>query len=77
MVRKSRLFAGTAKGVRAGVDLHILSETTTANGLEPYRYLPYLFENLLFAQSTEDYQALLSLQLRAEDIALNNIVAGG
>lgn len=74
--RKNWLFAGTPKGARASADLYSLIETAKANGLEPYRYLRYLFEKLPFAQSMEDYHAILPMQLRAEDIALNDIVSG-
>ncbi|BDD85987.1 hypothetical protein DPPLL_23190 [Desulfofustis limnaeus] len=68
--------AGTPKGARASADLYSLIETAKANGLEPYRYLRYLFEKLPFARSTEDYQALLPMRLRPEDVELKNIARG-
>ena len=74
--RKNWLFAGTPKGAQASADLYSLIETAKANGLEPYRYLRYLFEKLPFAQSGEDYQRLLPMRLRVEDVALNDIVSG-
>ena len=74
--RKNWLFAGTPKGAQASADLYSLIETAKANGLEPYRYLRYLFEKLPFAQSIEDYQALLPMRLRVEDVALNDIISG-
>ena len=74
--RKNWLFAGTPNGAQASAGLYSLIETAKANGLEPYRYLRYLFEKLPFSQSDEDYQALLPMRLRVEDIALNDIVSG-
>jgi transposase len=74
--RKNWLFAGTPKGARASADLYSLIETAKANGLEPYRYLRYLFEKLPFARSAEDYRALLPMRLRPEDVALKNIASG-
>jgi len=74
--RKNWLFAGTPNGAQASAGLYSLIETAKANGLEPYRYLRYLFEKLPFSQSDEDYQALLPMRLRVQDIALNDIVSG-
>ncbi|SHH84324.1 Transposase IS66 family protein [Desulfofustis glycolicus DSM 9705] len=74
--RKNWMFAGTPKGARASADLYSLIETAKANGLEPYRYLRYLFEKLPFAMSTEEYQALLPMRLGPEDVALKNIASG-
>ncbi len=70
------MFAGTPKGARASADLYSLIETAKANGLEPYRYLRYLIEKLPFAMSTDDYQALLPMRLRPEDVELRNIARG-
>jgi transposase len=42
--RKNWLFAGTPEGAQASGDLFSLIETAKANGLEPYKYLRYLFE---------------------------------
>ena len=74
--RKNWLFAGTPKGARASADLYSLIETAKANGLEPYRYLRYLFEKLPFAGNIEDYLALLPMRLTPEDVALKNIASG-
>ena len=49
--RKNWLFAGTPKGALASAGLYSLIETAKANGLEPYRYLRYLFEELPFAET--------------------------
>ena len=36
-----------------------LIETAKANGLEPYAYLRYLFENLPLIEDEDDYRRLL------------------
>jgi transposase len=74
--RKNWLFAGTPKGAQASADLYSLIETAKACGLEPYRYLRYLFEKLPFTDSDEGYQALLPMRLRPEDVALEYDVSG-
>jgi transposase len=74
--RKNWLFAGTPKGAQASADLYSLIETAKACGLEPYRYLRYLFEKLPFTDSDEGYQALLPMRLRPEDVALGDNVSG-
>jgi transposase len=57
--RKGWLFADTVAGVHASANLYSLVETCKANGVEPYRYLRYLFETLPRAQLAADYEALL------------------
>jgi transposase len=57
--RKNWLFAGHPNGANAGATLFSLIETAKACGLEPYRYLRFVFENLPRVQSPEDYEALL------------------
>jgi hypothetical protein len=41
--RKAWLFADTVNGAKASANLYGLIETAKANGLEPYRYLHYVF----------------------------------
>lgn len=57
--RKNWLFAGTPAGAAASATIYSLIESAKANKLEPYGYLRYLFENLPFAESKEDYQKLM------------------
>jgi transposase len=57
--RKSWLFSGNPKGAKASATLYSLIESAKANGLEPYKYLRFLFEKLPFASSEDDYKALL------------------
>jgi hypothetical protein len=47
------------KGAEASATFFTLIETAKANGLEPYAYLRYLFENLPLAESESDYLKLL------------------
>ena len=57
--RKNWLFAGSPAGARASANLYSLVETAKANGLEPYRYLRYIFERLPYAKTPEDYRKLI------------------
>jgi len=66
--RKNWLFSGNPEGARASAVLFSLVETAKANGLEPYRYLRYLFEKLPL---TEDYKSLLPQNLNPDQLKLN------
>jgi hypothetical protein len=44
--RKNWLFANTPQGARASAIIYSIVETAKANGLNPYYYLRYLFEQL-------------------------------
>jgi len=61
--RKNWLFSGTQEGTEASALFYSLIETAAgtakANGLEPYKYLCYLFEKLSLAMSEDDYGKLL------------------
>jgi len=61
--RRNWLFAGTPEGAQASATIFSLIETAKANRLEPYKYLRYLFENLPFAETVEDYKKLLPSNL--------------
>lgn len=56
--RKNWMFSGSPRGAHASATLYSLIQTAKANGIEPYRYLRYLFTKLPFARSREDYLAL-------------------
>lgn len=56
--RKNWLFSGSPRGAHASATLYSLIETARANGIEPYRYLRYLFAKLPLAKSREDYLSL-------------------
>jgi transposase len=57
--RKNWLFSDTPAGADASATLYSLVETAKANGLEPYRYLKFLFEKLPLVKSNEELKALL------------------
>lgn len=69
--RKNWLFSGNPRGARASAALYSLIETAKANGLEPYRYLRYLFEKLPKAETKEDYKSLLPQYLNPDQLKLN------
>jgi transposase len=57
--RKNWLFSCTPEGASASACIYSLIETAKANGLEPYRYLKYLFENLPEAMTADEFKALM------------------
>jgi transposase len=57
--RRNWLFADTVKGAKASATLYSIVETAKANGLEPYAYLRRLFEQLPYAKTVADFEALL------------------
>jgi len=66
--RKNWLFSGHPTGARASSCLYSLIETAKACGLKPYEYLRYLFDNIPFAKSEADYEALLPHNLTTDQI---------
>jgi transposase len=64
--RKNWLFCGHPNGAHASATLYSLIETAKSCGLEPYRYLRFLFEKLPHAQTQEDHEALLPQRLSPE-----------
>jgi transposase len=66
--RKNWLFSGNPRGAKASAALYSLIETAKANGLEPYRYLRFLFERLPLAKTQDDYKALLPQNLNREQL---------
>ncbi|MEW6487397.1 MAG: IS66 family transposase [Thermodesulfobacteriota bacterium] len=68
--RKNWLFAGNPRGAAASAALYSLIETAKANGLDPHRYLHYLFAHVPLARTPEDYAALLASNLTPEQIRL-------
>lgn len=57
--RKNWLFNSTPEGANASACIYTLIETAKANGLEPYWYLKYLFENLPEAMTADEFMALM------------------
>lgn len=52
--RKAWLFANTPQGARASAIIYSIVETAIANGLNPYYYLRYLFEQLPNMDTTDE-----------------------
>ena len=61
--RKNWLFNVTPEGARASASFYSLIETAKANGLEPSKYLRYLFEKFPYAKTSEDVFNLLPMNI--------------
>lgn len=57
--RKAWLFCDSKVGAQASANLYSLTATARANGVEPFAYLQYLFEQLPTAKTPEALEALL------------------
>ena len=66
--RKNWLFSGNPTGASASCGIYSLIETAKANGLKPYDYMRYLFDNTPFAETESDYETLLPQNLTQEQI---------
>ena len=64
--RKNWLFSNSVRGVKSSANLYGLIETAKANGLEPYAYLRHVFEQIPFAQTAGDFDALLPWNLNPD-----------
>jgi len=56
--RKNWLFANTERGAKASATIYSIIETAKENGLHPFQYLKYLFEQLPQLQDPQDQEAL-------------------
>jgi transposase len=66
--RKNWLFSVSPEGARASATFYSLIETAKANGLEPSRYLRFLFEKFPYAQTAEDVFNLLPMNILEIDL---------
>mgnify|MGYP005998211461 CR=1 FL=1 len=57
--RKAWLFADTPAGAKASALYYSLIETAKANGLEPFDYLSQVIEQSAYAETVEQWEALL------------------
>ncbi len=64
--RRGWLFSDTVDGANASANLYTLVESAKANGIDPYRYLTWLFQRLPLAKTVDDYDALLPWKMPAE-----------
>lgn len=69
--RKNWLFSGNPEGANASATLYSLIETAKANGLEPYRYLRYLFDRLPLAYTADEYKALMPQHIDPASLVVN------
>lgn len=74
--RKNWLFSGNCQGAEASAAIYSLIESAKANDLDAYKYLRYIFERLPFAETEIEYSALLPMNLKAEDLAIGQVVTG-
>jgi hypothetical protein len=65
--RKNYLFFGSPRGAYAGMTFYSLIETARANGLEPSKYLKYIFTRLPYVSTEEEYKKLLPGYLDMND----------
>lgn len=56
--RKNWLFANTPRGAKASATIYSVIETAKENGLNPFKYLVYVFEQLPQLTDPKDYEAL-------------------
>lgn len=70
--RKNWMFAGSARGAKAGALFYSLIKTAQDNGLEAYHYLRYILKQIPFCKTDEDYQALLPWNIPAEKLKIEN-----
>ncbi|RQR24572.1 IS66 family transposase [Burkholderia sp. Bp9143] len=64
--RRGWLFSDTIDGANASANLYSLVETCKAGGIDPYRYLTWLFQRLPLAKTVDDYDALLPWKMPAD-----------
>ena len=62
--RKAWLFADTPAGARASTIYYTLIETAKANGIEPYKYLKFLIDNIAAADTVEAYEELMPWSMK-------------
>ena len=75
MGRKNFLFANTPRGAKASAVLYSILETAKADGLDPYRYLLFLFTELpVLDKSSDDWTAPL-LPWNAPELCKTNPAA--
>jgi len=66
--RKNWLFSGSPRGAHASAALFSLIESAKANGIEPYRYLRHIFEQIPRAKTREELETLLPHRIKPPDL---------
>jgi transposase len=67
--RRAWLFSDTPAGANASAIHYSLIETSKLHDLEPYEYLNTIFKALPYAETVEDYEALLLWNFKAKKLA--------
>lgn len=67
--RKNWMFKGSPRGAKAGACFYSLIETCKANGVDPFKYLNYLFLHIPHCKTEEDYRKLLPYNIESEILA--------
>jgi transposase len=67
--RKAWLFSDTPAGANASATHYSLIETAKIHDLEPYDYLNTIFKALPYAETVEDFEALLPWNFKARKVA--------
>jgi hypothetical protein len=62
--RKNWLMSGSPRGAHASALFYSLIATATANSINPFDYLKYLFENIRQCKTEEDFCALLPFNIK-------------
>lgn len=68
--RKNWLFAGSPRGAHASAAMYTLIENAKANGIEPYWYLRFLFQNIIHAKTEQDFRQLMPQSLDPAEVGL-------
>jgi transposase len=66
--RKNFLFSGSPDGAQSLTAIYSLIETAKANGLEPFRYLRFLCEELPLANTDEELNRLLPMSCNQAEL---------
>jgi transposase len=64
--RKNWLFANSVKGAKASANLYSIIETAKAHGLNPEKYLAYIYRQLPNANTVEEVEKLLPWYFKPE-----------
>ena len=66
--RKNWLFSATPRGAHASACIYSLIETAKANGLDPYRYLRYLFTKIPETSTENEFKKLLPMNINVDQL---------
>ena len=71
--KRNWLFSGSPRGAHAGATLYSLIETARANGIEPYRYLRHIFEQIPLVEGPEALENFLPYKIDAAEMNTRNL----